>query len=186
MAVSKSLRFAVLTRDGYTCRYCGAKPQDVELHVDHVVPVALGGSDVPENLVAACAPCNSGKAATPPDAQLVADIDADALRWARAISAAAQGVVAASEQRESFLWYFEDEWRSRMPNVALGDDWDATAWTFHSRGLPLVEIDDAIAITSRATVPARARWRYFCGVGWNKLSDLERAARSLIDSGKVV
>ena len=186
MAVSKSLRFAVLARDGYTCRYCGAKPPDVELHVDHVVPVALGGGDVPENLVAACEPCNSGKAATPPDAQLVADIDADALRWARAINMAAQGLIAAAEQRESFLWYFEDEWTSRMPTAGLADDWETTAWGFYSRGMPLVEIDDAIAIASRATVPAHARWRYFCGTCWNKLRDLERTARSLIDSGKVV
>lgn len=29
--------------------------------IDHIVPVAAGGQTVPENLVAACIPCNAGK-----------------------------------------------------------------------------------------------------------------------------
>lgn len=43
MAVSKRLRFEVLKRDNYTCRYCRAS--DGELTIDHVTPVALGGTD---------------------------------------------------------------------------------------------------------------------------------------------
>lgn len=58
MAVSKRLRYEILRRDNHTCRYCGATAPDVKLTVDHVVPVALGGSDVPTNLVAACDACN--------------------------------------------------------------------------------------------------------------------------------
>ncbi len=37
------------------------KAPDVEITVDHVVPVALGGSDEPSNLAAACDACNGGK-----------------------------------------------------------------------------------------------------------------------------
>lgn len=29
--------------------------------VDHLLPASLGGTDVPENLAAACAPCNNRK-----------------------------------------------------------------------------------------------------------------------------
>ncbi|MGW6578921.1 HNH endonuclease [Streptomyces globisporus] len=64
MAVSKRLRYEILRRDKHACRYCGATAPDVPLRVDHVIPVALGGSDAPENLVAACEPCNSGKTST--------------------------------------------------------------------------------------------------------------------------
>lgn len=64
MAVSKRLRYEVLRRDSHTCRYCGASAPDVLLRVDHVTPVALGGTDTPENLVTACDPCNSGKSST--------------------------------------------------------------------------------------------------------------------------
>jgi hypothetical protein len=59
--ISKKLRFAILRRDGFRCRYCGASSNDVRLHVDHVVPRVDGGADSPENLVAACADCNLGK-----------------------------------------------------------------------------------------------------------------------------
>lgn len=58
------LRFAVLTRDNYTCRYCGAKAPEVPLHVDHVLPKSRGGKDVMENLVTSCRPCNLGKHAS--------------------------------------------------------------------------------------------------------------------------
>lgn len=64
MAVSKRLRYEILRRDNHTCRYCGASAPDVPLRVDHVTPVALGGSDKPENLVTSCEPCNSGKSST--------------------------------------------------------------------------------------------------------------------------
>lgn len=55
------LRFDVLARDNYTCRYCGRKAPDVVLVIDHVVPFSAGGTDEPSNLVTACEECNSGK-----------------------------------------------------------------------------------------------------------------------------
>ena len=42
------------------CFYCHIKVGD-RYHVDHVVPLMLGGSDGPENLVIACVPCNAKK-----------------------------------------------------------------------------------------------------------------------------
>lgn len=59
--IKKSVRFSVLMRDGFRCRYCGAQPPDVVLHLDHVVAVANGGTNVENNLVTACLPCNVGK-----------------------------------------------------------------------------------------------------------------------------
>jgi hypothetical protein len=58
------LRFKVLTRDNYTCRYCGGKAPNVELHVDHIVPKARGGRDELSNLVTSCRRCNLGKHAS--------------------------------------------------------------------------------------------------------------------------
>lgn len=42
------------------CSYCGA-PMD---HLDHIDPIALGGSPTWDNLTAACAPCNRTKHAS--------------------------------------------------------------------------------------------------------------------------
>lgn len=63
--LSPRIRFLVLSRDGFACRYCGRKPPLVALDVDHVIPRAAGGSDDPSNLAASCEDCNSGKGAHP-------------------------------------------------------------------------------------------------------------------------
>lgn len=60
--LSKALRFEVLARDGFKCRYCGRGAAITPLHVDHIKPRAKGGSDSKSNLGAACADCNYGKA----------------------------------------------------------------------------------------------------------------------------
>ena len=59
--LSKAKKFQILERDGFACRYCGARAPEVRLHVDHVTPVSRGGTNDDDNLVAACADCNLGK-----------------------------------------------------------------------------------------------------------------------------
>lgn len=59
--MKRTLRFRILKRDGFACRYCGAKGNGVRLEVDHVHPRSRGGSDHPNNLVTACFDCNRGK-----------------------------------------------------------------------------------------------------------------------------
>ena len=59
--ISSKLRWQVLHRDDFQCRYCGAKPGESELHIDHVLSKADGGNDIIDNLVTACVPCNLGK-----------------------------------------------------------------------------------------------------------------------------
>ena len=57
------LRFRILARDGFRCRYCGRQGSTpgVVLHVDHVVPLAVGGTSREDNLRTACEECNLGK-----------------------------------------------------------------------------------------------------------------------------
>ncbi len=57
------VRFAVLERDGFTCQYCGRSPKahGIDLHIDHIIPRAVGGLDDLENLTTACDSCNIGK-----------------------------------------------------------------------------------------------------------------------------
>jgi hypothetical protein len=59
IAVNK--RFLVIKRDRYRCRICNRS--GVELEVDHIVPVSLGGSDRLDNLQTLCQDCNRGKGA---------------------------------------------------------------------------------------------------------------------------
>lgn len=67
--IGKKLRFEVFKRDSFTCQYCGEKAPGVVLHVDHIKPVAEGGSGEIFNLITACVDCNLGKGARPLDSQ---------------------------------------------------------------------------------------------------------------------
>lgn len=59
--LSPRLRFAILTRDKFRCRYCGAGSGVTELQVDHIIPFSAGGATAPGNLITACRQCNNGK-----------------------------------------------------------------------------------------------------------------------------
>ena len=48
----------------WRCAYCGKMP--ASLTQDHVIPLSLGGSHTPANIVPACRACNSSKGARPP------------------------------------------------------------------------------------------------------------------------
>ena len=63
--VTERVRFDVFQRDGFRCVYCGATATEAKLVVDHVLPVADGGSDEIANLATACWDCNAGKGGRP-------------------------------------------------------------------------------------------------------------------------
>ena len=60
-ALSKKTRFEVFKRDKFTCQYCGRMAPDVILEVDHIKPVAEGGTNKMINLITSCRDCNRGK-----------------------------------------------------------------------------------------------------------------------------
>lgn len=60
----RDLSRQVFARDGYTCQYCGARPE--RPHCDHYVPLIKGGSNDLSNLKTACGECNSSKSGKHP------------------------------------------------------------------------------------------------------------------------
>jgi len=61
---SLRLRFKVLNRDKFKCRYCGRGPandESVILNVDHIKPLSSGGEWTEENMITSCRECNLGK-----------------------------------------------------------------------------------------------------------------------------
>jgi hypothetical protein len=61
---SLRLRFLVMRRDNFKCKYCGLSPAtdpSIELHIDHVIAWAKGGQTILENLQTLCTRCNLGK-----------------------------------------------------------------------------------------------------------------------------
>lgn len=60
-ATSKRLRFEVFHRDSFTCQYCGRRPPEVVLELDHIYPQSRGGQSEELNLITSCLDCNRGK-----------------------------------------------------------------------------------------------------------------------------
>jgi hypothetical protein len=180
--MSKRLRFEILRRDNHACRYCGAKAPDVKLTVDHVVPEALGGTDDPTNLVTACKDCNSGKASTSPDAPVVTDVAADALRWAAAREQALASIAAERDRLYDYVQGFLGYWEEAAPPFAdLPGDWDNTVVRLYEAGLPYDELTDAARIAVMAGhVARRQRFAYMCGVAWRKVERIQSMTEEIV------
>jgi hypothetical protein len=65
--LSKKGRFEIFKRDNFTCQYCGGKPPEKKMTIDHKIARSKGGSDEDSNLITACMECNLAKGNTPLD-----------------------------------------------------------------------------------------------------------------------
>lgn len=178
MAVSKRLRFEILRRDNHACRYCGRSAPDVELTIDHVIPVALGGNDEPANLVTACRDCNGGKSSVPADAAVVDDVAQDAVRWSAAMRQAAEELGAEEDAAREILDAVEEAWN--RPWIPAG--WELSVTTFIRAGLNRATLTDL----ARQASTARGiddRWAYFCGCCWKRIRKLQDRAHELVSAG---
>lgn len=177
--IGKRLRFEVFKRDGFACVYCGAKPPEVVLHVDHVRPVAEGGTNEIDNLLTACAGCNSGKGATPLDGET------------RAM--ATQALAERMERRDAFIQALAEDWARRTGGWRPGNRGVNTirklwadlseaeiidAFEIAARRMPLPHWEREWARDGREAAEQRevqdALFRYFCGVCWRKIKGGER------------
>jgi hypothetical protein len=170
---SKKLRFDVFKRDGFTCQYCGAHPPNVILEADHVIPAAGGGKAEIDNLVTACFDCNRGKGKTPLDViPQSLQSKAEETKEREAQLAGYRKIIQKKVDREE-----ADCWRiaaALLPGEReyINRDWFQGIKNF-ARRLDLHEILDA-AETALARIPysESKRFRYFCGICWNKIRDM--------------
>jgi hypothetical protein len=187
MAVSKRLRFEVLRRDSHTCRYCGAKAPDATLRIDHVVPVTLGGSDAPENLVTSCFDCNAGKSSIPADAAIVADVAADALRWAKAIEQVGDSMMDELMRVDSAQELIDDAWSDwgtgsgeNRRQIPRPDTWRTSVTQILATGLPIDVMIVAVGTAMASRAPNQDKWRYWCGICWRKAEELRDRAAEIV------
>lgn len=180
MAISKALRYQILRRDNHTCQACGRTAPEVKLQVDHVIPEALGGQTVPENLRTLCADCNGGKSATPPDAAQVAAVSADAARWAEAMKVAAAGALADAKARAAIYRKFDKAWKS-WPETERPAGWKQSVDSFIAAGLPIEVLTDCV---DRAMGNPKIRpwdvFRYMCGIAWSRVTEMQEAASAVV------
>lgn len=62
-AMARYMRPAVFTRDNYTCQNCDEKLSILDAEVDHIHPIARGGTNHIDNLQTLCRSCNRRKGA---------------------------------------------------------------------------------------------------------------------------
>lgn len=183
MAVTKRTRYEVLRRDNNTCRYCGSMAPNVKLTIDHVTPVALGGSDKPDNLVAACWDCNIGKTSVQPGSDLVADVGADQIRWAAAIKVASDAMLADREAQTGRCASFLTAWATWDEDLRhLPSDWMPSVDGWLRGGIPEVILLDSLNIALRNRgVRHEDVFRYLVGIIRNRLIELHAAAQLAVE-----
>jgi hypothetical protein len=179
MAVSKRLRYEILRRDNHACRYCGATAPGAKLAVDHVIPVALGGTDEPSNLVTSCEPCNSGKSSSTVDAAIVADVQQHQLRWGRAMELAAQAQAGKRDEQEAAWRSFTQSWdtwasvwQPGLKVAPLPDNWKQSVEALRVGGLPEWMWPDIVE-TAMTTPGVQDHFRYCCGIAWRRVRELQ-------------
>jgi hypothetical protein len=181
VAVSKRLRFEILRRDNHTCYYCGRKPPEVEITIDHVLPQALGGTDDASNLVAACSECNGGKTSIAPGSPLVEQVSADAIRWSAAMQAAIAKAEADHEATATYREEFSSAWNSYRHPAPLEENWRQSVENFRTRGLPIGLLTSAVhRAMAMPQVKPDVKFKYMCKVAWNRIREIENDARASI------
>jgi hypothetical protein len=171
-AIGKKLRFDVFKRDGFVCAYCGATPPSVVLQVDHINPVAKGGTNEIDNLITSCQPCNIGKGATKLSL-IPQSLGEKAL------------IIAEQEQQIQGYQSIMREKQIRIEDEAyaiaqiLRDGWEPNGRDFVSiknfiGKLGYFEVEEAAEIaTSKFYYNLTRGFKYFCGICINKSKELQ-------------
>ena len=63
ITIPLSVRKYVYERDNFQCQSCGKKGTEIQLNIDHIIPLAKGGSNDLSNLQTLCYQCNQAKSA---------------------------------------------------------------------------------------------------------------------------
>jgi hypothetical protein len=170
--LKKSVRFEVFKRDGFICQYCGAHPPAVILHVDHIHPVAEGGTDDIDNLITACEPCNLGKSA-----RLLQDIPKTLKDRAAEIEELERQIEGYNAVLTARAQRLEDEtWRiagvlENDPSIDSYRRSDLASIKRFLELLPFIEVLDAAEIAASKPYTQRSAFKYFCGICWRKIRE---------------
>jgi hypothetical protein len=170
-AISKKTRFEVFKRDAFQCVYCGNHPTElIVLHVDHVHPVAEGGSNDIENLVTACSDCNLGKGArllTAVPQSLEEKAEETAERESQ-IRAYYEIMEERRLRRDEELWSIADIFMERYRDDSILRARLASIRTFLDR-LDYFEVREAMELATNRMYSQGPAFKYFCGICWRKI-----------------
>lgn len=170
--VGKKLRFDVFKRDGFVCQYCGAHPPKVVLHVDHIDPVANGGTNHIDNLITACDCCNLGKGA-----RLLSEVPKSLKQKAEEAAEREEQIKGYNDVLMTKMNRIEDEaWEvaAALDGVDFVDSYNKknleSIKVFLDR-LPFAEVIKSAVYANAKKSGGVNRFKYFCGICWTKIRE---------------
>lgn len=174
-AISKKTRFEVFKRDGFKCQYCGDHPPKVVLQVDHIVAVANGGRNEMDNYITACQPCNLGKGANDLRVapQSLSEKAAEVAEREAQLAGYAAVMEEARQRLDSDCWRVLDEIYGNGVKTVARDEFSSVKRFIEKLGVHAVLEAAEISLIASGVTYSR-RFRYFCGVCWNKVREAER------------
>lgn len=170
--ISKKLRFEIFKRDGFSCKYCNAKPPNVSLEIDHIVPVSKGGNNSQDNLITACFDCNRGKSAISLDCVT----DSMAQKMERKKEALKQYneylkvIAKENDQMEHDIRQVEKVFKSFFPKYSFSDKFNVSVKGFIEK-LGVVDCVKAMEYACRKHISLDDTTKYFCGICWCKIKE---------------
>lgn len=170
-SISKRIRFEIFKRDGFCCAYCGSKPPEVILHVDHIVPVSKGGTNDILNLITSCLGCNIGKSnidltSAPVKINSMAN---DAKERSEQFKAYSEHLLLMNDLYNEMIDRVEAEYQKQHPNYMFTDKFRLSVKKFIIK-LDVITVIDAMAY-SASIFDSRDSLKYFCGICWNKIRE---------------
>lgn len=169
-AISAKKRFEIFKRDNFVCQYCGQHPPTTILHLDHIIPVKLGGDNHINNLITSCEKCNLGKGATPLTNRhkSLNDKAAEALEIEKQIIGYQKIMQAKRERIENNAWEIVKVFNGKN---SIRRDWFNSIKVFNEK-LGLYCVIDAMEIAVSKQKSETQTFKYFCGICWNKIKEL--------------
>lgn len=174
--ISKRKRFEIFKRDNFTCKYCGRKPPEVVLEIDHIVPVSAGGTSEKFNLTTSCFSCNRGKSSielTTISTDIIPNLEKEKESYEQ-LKALNKFLTNKRKEIqkdvEEIGCYFFDKWEPGK-NLIFAGGAEQSIKQFLSL-LPKAEILNAIDI-AYAKMNNRAwyqSFKYFCGICWRMIN----------------
>jgi hypothetical protein len=175
--MNKKKRFKIFERDSFTCQYCGVKPPNVILEVDHMVSKFDGGGDEEENLITSCFNCNRGKSKksvttkqrTKSHKQKLKELEEKTLQLEAYYEFKSKLIDFQDSVLEKICSYWEcsgegDEFLTENGKKSMANLLKTNSFE---------DIIDSIDIAFKKNIDAHERFKYVCGVLKNKKLERE-------------
>ena len=170
--ISKKLRFEIFKRDGFSCKYCNAKPPNVSLEIDHIVPVSKGGNNSQDNLITACFDCNRGKSANILGC-VTENMEEKTKRKKIALKQYKDYLKIISDintQIEKDIDSVEKVFEAFFEGYSFGQSFRLSVKGFIEK-LGVSECVNSMEKSCTKNMRMKDTIRYFCGICWNKIRE---------------